>query len=205
MTKAACGNCGIEYTFPEKISEINCACGAKVFRPKEEEKDPAPPKEEKKKETVKSNEPISPGKAGTKRKRILDKLRKKVTPKNKKSPAKEETIDPESEEVDEKLKELDKPPELPQPTADELRKETEEKRRREAEGPKEERPPEPPKEEKDLLQKLIAIPGIAKKAAEEICEEYKTVEEVKTAIEVKTFSVGGVGLFKKKLILKMLK
>ncbi len=205
MTKAACGNCGIKYIFPEKISEINCACGAKVFRPQEEEKGPAPPKEEKKEESVKSNAPVSPGKTGTKRKRILDKLRK-VASKKKKSPAKEETIDPETEEVNEKLKELDKPPELPQPTADELREETEEKRRKEAEGPKEEKVPQtPPKEEKDLLQKLIAIPGIAKKAAEEICEEYKTVEKIKTAIEVRTFSVGGVGLFKKQLILRMLK
>ena len=204
MTKAACGNCGIEYIFPEKISEINCACGSKVFRPKEEEKVPAPPKEEKKEESVKSNAPVSPGKTGTKRKRIIDKLRK-VASKKKKSPAKEETIDPETEEVNEKLKELDKPPELPQPTADELREETEEKRRKEAEGPKEEKPPEPPKEEKTLLQKLIAIPGIAEKAAKEICEEYKDVESIKTAIEVRTFSVGGVGLFKKTLILKMLK
>ena len=205
MTKATCGNCGIEYIFPEKISEINCACGAKVFRPKEEEKNPAPPKEEKKDAPVKSNAPISSGKAVTKKKRIIDKLRKKAVSKKKKPPAKEETIDPETAEVNEKLKELDKPPELPQPTADELRKETEEKRRKEAEDPKEERPPEPPKEEKDLLQKLIAIPGIAKKAAEEICEEYKTVESVKTAIEVRTFSVGGVGLFKKNLILRLLK
>ncbi len=205
MTKVACGNCGIEYTFPEKISEINCACGAKVFRPQEEEKDHATPKEEKKEETVKSNAPNRSGKTGNKRERILNKLREKAVSKKKKSPAKEETIDPESEEVNRKLKELDKPPELPQPTADELRKETEEKRRKEAEGPKEEKPPKPPKEEKDLLQKLIAIPGIAEKAAKEICEEYKTVESVKTAIEVRTFSVGGVGLFKKQLILRMLK
>ena len=57
----------------------------------------------------------------------------------------------------------------------------------------------------NLYEKLIAIPGIAEKAAKEICEEYKTIETIKTAIEVKTFSVGGVGLFKKQLILRLLK
>ena len=63
----------------------------------------------------------------------------------------------------------------------------------------------PPKEEKNLLEKLKAIPGIAEKTAEEICEEYQTVEAIKSAIEVRTFSVGGVGLLKKQILLRLLK
>ena len=163
QVKAACGNCGREYDFPKDISEINCACGAKVFRPKEEDSVP-PAKEEK----------------------TLAPPKERATSKK---------------EVESKLKELDKPPENPEPTADELRKEAEEKRRKEEEGSKE----EPAKEEKTLLQKLIAIPGIAEKAAEEICEEYKTIETIKEAINNKTFSVGGVGFLKKQVILKLLK
>jgi len=56
-----------------------------------------------------------------------------------------------------------------------------------------------------LLKKLIAIPGIAEKLAEEICEEYNSIDEIHAAIRDKTFSVGGVGIFRKQLILHLLK
>ena len=33
IPKAKCDKCGREYDFPSKVSEINCVCGAKVFKP----------------------------------------------------------------------------------------------------------------------------------------------------------------------------
>ena len=185
MAKVTCGKCGTKYDFPDNTSEINCACGAKVFKPKKEEspkeptadelrketeekrkkemgikeeKVPAPPKEEKK--TVKKEAEEGAPKEESKKKRIINKLKEKAVFKD---------------EVGPKLEELDKSP-------------------------------EPPKSLEDgLLDKLLAIPGIAEKAAAEICEEYKTVEDIKKAIQDKTFSVGGVGFLKKKLMLKVLK
>ncbi len=31
--KAICNGCGIKFDFPSKVSVINCACGAQVFKP----------------------------------------------------------------------------------------------------------------------------------------------------------------------------
>ena len=31
--KVICDKCGIKYDFPSKVSVINCACGAQVFKP----------------------------------------------------------------------------------------------------------------------------------------------------------------------------
>lgn len=167
MPNAICGNCGVEYSFPENIHYINCACGAKIFRPKEvtetkagisqakEEKPPAPPKEEKtiKKKTKKAKKKEA---SVTKKRGILDKL-------------KEMAVSPKKE-VESKLKELDAPPPRPE----------------------------------NLKEKLMTIQGIAEKVADEICEEYDNIDKIKQAIQNKSFSVGGVGFFKKRKILNML-
>ena len=38
IPKAKCDKCGREYDFPSKVLSINCACGAKVFKPVEKKK-----------------------------------------------------------------------------------------------------------------------------------------------------------------------
>lgn len=186
MTKAMCGNCGREYDIPN-IPSINCVCGAKIFMPKEEPKPeplkppeikkPEPPKEEAKKEEKPPVPPKEEKKKVAEKKKVISKRERliKKLKKNIQSKSSPKAID----DLDKQIKDIDN------------------------ELEKLDQPPKLP--EKSLREKLVAIPGIAEKTAEEICEEYKNTEQIKAAIKNNTFAVGGVGFIKKQLILRLLR
>ena len=56
---------------------------------------------------------------------------------------------------------------------------------------------------RSLRERLVAINGLSDKCADEILEEYKTLENIKKAIKEKTFSVGAVGPEKQSKIMKL--
>ncbi len=89
MGDVTCGNCEREFDFPKDIDSINCACGAKVFRPK---KEPKPPEEGDFKELSRDEQLKALEKMTPKDRKIFEKDLKPE--KKEEKPSKEEKKDP---------------------------------------------------------------------------------------------------------------